>query len=321
MPTVYVTNPIPEVGMLVLQRRGFRVEINKSGRDLTAEGLRKIVRDYDAILSFLTNKFDEKIIGSSSKKLKVIANFAVGFDNIDVKAANSRGIAVCNTPGVASESGAEHTFAMILGLSKSLVGQDRYVRDGLYKKWDPNIFLSHQGWGQTIGIIGLGRIGTFVAQIAHGGFRMNILYFDVKRSEDLEILAEAQFTKIHEILKKADIVTLHVPLNEQTRHLIGREELKLMKNTAILINTARGAVVDEEALIWALNSGEIAGAGLDVFEHEPEISSELLKSKKVIFSPHTASATYETRDEMSRIAAQNIVDVFEGREPLGLIKV
>ncbi len=321
MPSVYITNPIPEIGVSLLLKKGYKVEINKSGRDLTVEGLKKIVGDYDAVLSFLTNKIDASIIDFASKHLKVIANFAVGFDNIDARAAGARGIAVCNTPGVASESVAEHTFAMILALNKMIIEQDRFVRDGKYKKWDPNLFLSHQLWGQTIGIIGLGRIGTFVGQIANGGFRMKIFYFDIRRAEDFELLTDAKFESIHEILKKADIVSLHVPLSDKTRHMIGSEEFKLMKNSAILINTARGPIVDEEALVWAIKEKEIAGAGLDVYEHEPDISGELLKMENVVFSPHTASATFETRNEMSRIAAQNIIDVLDGKEPFGLVKV
>ncbi|MDO8260918.1 MAG: D-glycerate dehydrogenase, partial [Candidatus Magasanikbacteria bacterium] len=294
MPSVYITNPIPEIGVNLLLKKGYKVEINKSGRDLTVEGLKKIVGDYDAVLSFLTNKIDASIIDFASKHLRVIANFAVGFDNIDARAASIRGITVCNTPGVASESVAEHTFAMILALNKMITQQDRFVRDGKYKKWDPNLFLSHQLWGQTIGIIGLGRIGTFVGQIANGGFRMKIFYFDVRRAEDFELLCDAKYESVHEILKKADIVSLHVPLTDKTRHMIGREEFKLMKNSAILINTARGPIVDEEALVWAIKEKEIAGAGLDVYEHEPDISKELLRMESVVFSPHTASATFET---------------------------
>jgi glyoxylate reductase len=321
MPSVYITNPIPEIGINLLLKKGYKVEINKSGRDLATEGLKKIVGDYDGIISFITDKIDSKIIDYASKHLKVIANFAVGYDNIDVHAASGRGIIVCNTPGVASESVAEHTFAMILALNKQITEQDKYVRDGKYKKWDPNLFLSHQLWGQTIGIIGLGRIGTFVGQIAHGGFRMKIYYFDVKRAEDFELLCDAKYETIHEILKRADIVSLHVPLTEKTRHLIGREEFKLMKNSAILINTARGPIVDEEALVWALSEKEIAGAGLDVYEHEPDVSKELVRMENIIFSPHTASATFETRDEMSRIAAQNVIDVLDEKTPFGLVKI
>lgn len=320
MPSVYISSPIAEIGIDLLHKKGYKVDINRSGRDLTNDGLKKIVGDYDSILSFLNNKIDATVIDYASKHLKVIANFAVGFDNIDVKAANARGIVVCNTPGVASESVAEHTFAMILGLNKMLLAQDQYVREGKYTKWDPNLFLSRQLWGMTIGIIGLGKIGTFVGQIANG-FRMNLLYFDIRRAEDFELLMAAEFTSVHELLKKSDIVTLHVPLTSDTRHMIGREELKIMKKTAILINTARGPVIDEHALIWALKEGEIAGAGLDVYEHEPDIAKELITSDKVILTPHTASATFETREAMSRIAAQNIIDVMEGKEPFGLVKV
>ena len=320
MPAVYITNPIPQIGIDMLLKKGFKVDVNKSGRDLTREGLEKIFKDYEAVITLLTNKVDASLISNSSKKLRVISNFAVGFDNIDLAAAKGREVIVCNTPGVASESVAEHAFSMILSLSKKLLAQDKYVREGKYKKWDPDLFLSHQVWGQTIGIIGLGRIGTFVGQMAYAGFKMKVLYFDIARASDFELLCEATYGKVDEILKEADIVTLHVPLNEHTKHMISRPQLKLMKNSAILINTARGPVVDEDALLWALKEGEIAGVGLDVYEHEPEISNELLKMDNAILTPHTASATFETRNEMSRIAAQNIIDVFEGKDPMGLVK-
>lgn len=320
MPKVYVCDPIPENGILLLKRNGFDVDINHSGKDLTREGLKKVVKEYDAVITFLTNKVDEEVIKSASKKLKIISNFTVGFDNLDVEAINAKGIIVCNTPGVASESVAEHTFALILALNKKLFEQDKFVRDGKYTRWDPTLFLSHQVWGQTIGIIGLGRIGMFVGQVASQGFRMKILYFDPKKAEDFELLTGANYLTVEEILKDADVVSLHIPLTEKTRHLIGRKELKMMKKTALLINTARGPIIDEEALIWALAEGEIAGAGLDVYENEPEISTSLLKSTKVVLTPHTASGTFETRLQMSRIAAQNIIDVFSGKDPLGLLR-
>lgn len=321
MPRVYICDPIPENGVLLLKHNGFLVDINSSGKDLTRDGLKKIVSEYDAVLTFLTNKIDKEIISFASKKLKIISNFTVGFDNLDVLEIKAKGIVACNTPGVASESVAEHTFALILALNKKLLDQDKFVRDGRYKRWDPSLFLSHQIWGQTIGIIGLGRIGTFVSQVACQGFRMKILYFDPKKAEDFELLTGARYLSVEEILKEADIVSLHIPLTENTKHLIGSKEFKMMKNTAILINTARGPIVDEEALVWALNEGEIAGAGLDVYENEPEINKELIQSKKVILTPHTASGTFETREQMSRIAAQNIIDVFAGKEPLGLLQV
>src|SRR3989344_7160907 len=307
MPRVYITDTIPKNGIALLARHGFEVEINESGLDLSQDELKKIFDSYDAVIAMVNNKIDSTIIKSSSKKLKVIANFAVGYDNIDLEQAEKKKIIVTNTPGVASESVAEHIFSLILALNKQLFSADKFVREGKFTRFDPSLFVSRQVWGQTIGIIGLGRIGTFVAQIAYGGFKMQILYFDTKRAEDFELIYEAKLWDVDTILKQADIVTLHVPLSKNTRHLISREKLKLMKNSAILINTTRGPVVSEDALVWALKSGEIAGAGLDVFENEPYISADLLHLENVILTPHTASATIETREKMSQIAAQNII--------------
>ncbi len=320
MPKVFITGLVAENGLHLLRQKGFSAEVHKSANDLTDLELRKILSEYDAIISMVNNKLDSEIIGRASAKLKIISNYAVGVDNIDVGAAKQKGIIVTNTPGVANESVAEHVFALIFACSKSIIGADRFVREGKYQKWDPNLFLSHQAWGQTIGIIGLGRIGTFVGQIAYGGFRMKVMYFDVRRAEDFELICEARYGTVDEILKEADIVTLHVPLTDKTRHMIGRNELKKMKNSAILINTSRGPVVEEEALVWALKEKEIAAAGLDVFEFEPKISKDLLKLDNVVVTPHIASATYETREQMSKIAAQNIIDVFEGKEPMGLVR-
>ena len=320
MPKVFITGVIQQVGIDLLQRNGFDVTLNQLGKDLTREDLNKIVTNYDAVMTMVGNKIDKDVIDQSSSKLRIISNYAVGIDNIDTEACKQKNIVVTNTPGVASESVAEHVFALALACSKFLIKADKFVRDGKYQKWDPNLFLSNQLWGQTIGIIGLGRIGTFVGQIAYGGFKMKILYFDIRRSEDFEMICEAKFSSILDILRNSDIVTLHVPLTEKTKHMISREQLKEMKNSAILINTSRGPVVEEESLVWALKEGEIAAAGLDVYEFEPKISRELLKLENAVLTPHTASATFETRGEMSRIAAQNIIDVFEGREPLGLLR-
>src|SRR3989344_2392472 len=320
MPKIYITDKIPENGIQLLRLKGYDVETNQLGKDISSDDLKRIFSSFNAVITMVNDQIDEKIIKAASTKLKVIANFAVGYDNIDLISASKKGIIVTNTPGVASESVAEHTFALIFALNKQILAADRFVGNGQFKKFVPNLFLSRQLWGQTIGIIGLGRIGTFVGQIAYGGFRMQILYFDIKRSEDFELIYEAKLCELDTILKDADIVTLHVPLSKNTHHLIGKRELKLMKDSAILINTARGLIVDEEALVWALKSGEIAGAGLDVFEHEPNISADLLQLDNVILTPHTASATIETREKMSQIAAQNIIDVFEGREPMGLVK-
>ena len=319
MPSIYITGKIAQSGITLLESRGFEVNVNTSEVDLNSAQLKEIFSKYDAVVTMINNKIDKEILSSASKNLKIIANYAVGYDNIDISAASQKNIVVCNTPGVASESVAEYTFALITSLNKHLFAADQFVRTGKFTKFDPDLFLSKQLWGQTIGIIGLGRIGTFVGQIAYGGFRMKVLYFDVKPAEDFELLCEAKFSDVETILKESDVVTLHVPLTGKTKHLISKNEFKMMRKSAILVNTCRGPVVDEEALVWALSENEIAGCGLDVFEHEPQISKELMTKENVILTPHTASATYETREKMSAITAQNIIDVFGGKEPFGLV--
>lgn len=321
MPKVYITNAIPELGIALLRKKGFSVDVNETGRPLTAEELKKVFGVYDAVLSSVADRIDDEAISHASAKLKIIANYAVGFDNIDVLAAKRRGIVVTNTPGVAGEAVAEHTFALILACRKKIIEADKYVRSGKYKSWDAMLYVSPQLWGKTIGILGLGRIGTYVGHMAYGGFKMNILYHDLEKAEDFEMLAEAKFASVEHLLRESDIVTLHVPLTPATKHLIGRKELNLMKEDAILINTSRGPVIDETALIDALREKKIAAAGLDVYEHEPNLPHELTTLGNVVLTPHTASATKECRDEMARIAAENIIDVFGGKTPLGLVKV
>ena len=321
MPSVYITSQIPQIGINLLKQKGFTVETNNSGKYLTKDQLKNVFYRYNAVLIMMTDKIDMDILKSASSNLKVIANYAVGYDNIDVLDAKRKGIIVTNTPGVASESVAEHTFLLIFAASKKLIEADKFVRLGKYQKWDPMSFLSSQIWGKTIGIIGLGKIGIFVGQIAYSGLRMKILYYDIARAEDFELLTEAKFTSLDQLLKEADIITIHCPLTEKTRHLIGNEQFDLMKKSAILINTARGPIIDENALIEALKNGKIAAAGLDVFEFEPQISEDLIRLPNVVLTPHIASATIETRGAMSRIAAENIIAVFEGKTPFGLIKV
>ena len=321
MPSVYITSVIPKECTEILQSKGFDVQVNQQSRDLTKKELIDVFSKYDAVVTLMTDKIDKDVLSASSKKLKVVANYAVGFDNIDLDFAAKKNITVCNTPGVASESVAEHTFLLIFACTKRIIEADKFVRLGKYQRWDPMAFLSNQIWGKTIGIVGLGKIGTFVAQIAFGGLRMKILYFDVSRSEDFELLTEARYCSVDELLKESDIVTLHVPLTPKTQHLISKKELKMMKNTAILINTARGPIVSQEDLIWALKNKEIASAGLDVFEHEPDIAHDLTILDNVVLTPHIASATVETRLSMAKITAENIISVFEGKELFGTVRV
>ncbi|HLA03818.1 MAG TPA: D-glycerate dehydrogenase [Patescibacteria group bacterium] len=321
MPSVYITSVIPKECRQMLQSKGFDVQVNGQNRDLTKKELVDVFSKYDAIITLMTDRIDKDVLSAASKKLKAVANYAVGYDNIDLNFAAKKNITICNTPGVASEAVAEHTFLLIFACAKRLIEADKFVRLGKYQRWDPMSFLSNQIWGKTIGIIGLGKIGTFVAQIAYGGLRMKILYFDSSRSEDFELLTEATYCSVDKILKESDIITLHVPLTVKTRHLISKKEFKIMKNTAILINTARGAIVNEEDLIWALKNKEIAAAGLDVFENEPHIAHDLTILDNVVLTPHIASATVETRISMAKITAQNVIDIFEEKEPFGLVKV
>jgi len=320
MPSIFVCSRIPEEGLVALRANNFQVEVNKNENELTSAELKEALSEYDGIITLVTNKINGEVLASAGKKLRIISNYGVGYDNIDVAAAKKRGIVVTNTPGAASESVAEHTFMLILACAKQVVEADKFVRLGKYKRWDPYAFVSPQVWGKTIGIIGLGKIGTFVGNIAYEGFKMNVLYCDLEKSEDFELLYGAKFCDLKTLLSEADFISIHCPLNDKTKHLIGKEQFKLMKKGAILVNTGRGAIVNEEALIWALSENKIAGAGLDVFEHEPDISEALRLLPNVILTPHSASATLETRIAMSKIAAQNIINVFSGKEPFGLIK-
>lgn len=321
MYKVFITGQIEDNGLNMLKRKGYRVEINPAGRKISVEHLKEIVSNYNAVLTMVADKITDEVISSASGELKIISNYGVGFDNIDAIEAKRHGIVVTNTPGVAGESVAEHTFMLILACSRKVIEADSFVRKGNFHSFDPKAFLSHQVWGQTLGIVGLGRIGTYVGHIAFGGFKMKILYYDLFKSDDFEMLTEAKHVGLETLLKRSDIISIHAPLTPQTHHLLGKKEFLIMKDSAILINTARGPIVDEEALIWALEEKKIAAAGLDVFEKESDIPAKLRILPNVILTPHSASATFETREEMSRIAAQNIIDVFEGKTPFGLVKV
>lgn len=317
---VFITGQIETNGIDLLKRHGFEVDINDSD-GLSRSHLQEVFGKYDAVITLVSDKIDDEIIRVASPEFRLISNYAVGFDNIDVLAAKRRGISVCNTPGVAADSVAEHTFMLVLACAKRVIEADRYVRAGKYTRWDPKLFLSPALWGQTIGIIGLGKIGTYVGHIAYGGFKMKVLYDDVEESPDFELLTEAKRVSLEHLLKESDVITVHVPLNDRTHHLIGRDQFKLMKETAIIVNTCRGPIIDQKALIWALKEKMIHAAGLDVYEEEYHIPHELSVLSNVVLTPHMASATIETREQMSKIAAQNIIDVFEGKEPDGLVKV
>jgi glyoxylate reductase len=269
----------------------------------------------DAIVTLLTDKIDAEVMDIAGPQLKLIANYAVGFDNIDLKAAQERNIVVTNTPGVLTEAVAEHTFALLLAVARRVVEADKFSRANKYKQWEPELLLGTQLKGKTIGIVGLGRIGVDVATIARG-FGMTPIYYDEIRNKELEKKFDIEFHQFESVLKQADVISLHVPLLPTTKHLIDEDELNKMKSGAILINTARGAVIHEAALIKALQHKQIAGAGLDVFEWEPKISKQLEQLDNVVLTPHIGSATREARDLMSQIVADNVIAVFEKGKPL-----
>lgn len=318
MKQVYVTRNIPEVGLSLLRENGFLVDVSKKDGVLTKGELIAELKQkpYDAVLCLLTDKIDVEVF-EAVPNAKIFANYAVGFDNIDIKAAKDRGIIITNTPGVLTDAVAEFTIALMMATTKRLIEADSFTREGKYQGWDPDLFVGSELKAKTIGIVGVGRIGKRVLHHCVKGFDMKACYYDLNRDESIEEEYQAQFfANLDDLLRQSDIVSIHVPLLESTKHLINKEKLSLMKDNAILINTSRGPVIDEQALVEALATKKIRAAGLDVFEFEPEISAGLEKLPNVVLTPHIASATNEARGEMSKIAASNILAVLSGNLPL-----
>ena len=318
---VAVTRKIPEAGLALLQAK-FEVRLNKKDGVLTGSELKKLVKGADGVLALLTDRIDDSLLAASGKQLKIVANYAVGFDNIDLAAAKKRKVIVTNTPGVLTEAVAEHAITLLMSVARRIVESDKFTRAGRYEGWEPELLLGPELAGKTLGILGLGRIGSRVAELAALGLRMKIIYYDNgNRNRELEQKLGAQAVSMRKVITASDAISIHVPLLPATRHLIGKSELGSMKPGAIVINTSRGPVVDEKALAAALKNKVIWGAGLDVFEFEPKISPELLKLDNVVMTPHTASATIEARDAMATLAAKNIIAVLEGRPPLTPVKI
>ncbi len=314
---LYVTRKIPDVGLAMLREKGFLLDINPEDRPLSQGELKAALaaKQYDGVLCQLGDAIDASVF-TAAPSVKIYANYAVGFNNIDIEEAKKRGITVTNTPGVLNAAVAEHTMALMLALMRRIVESDRYLREGNYKGWAPELLLGEELSGKKLGIVGAGRIGALVAKMAMQGFGMLILYYDLKRSEEFEKESHAVFRPtLEELLKEADVLSLHVPLLPSTTHLINEDRLMRMKKTAYLINTSRGAVIDEAALVKALQKGVIKGAALDVFEHEPELTPGLAELSNVVLTPHTASATRRARDGMAKLAAENLIAFFEGKTP------
>lgn len=286
--------------------------------ELTRAEFLRFVAGADVVVTLLSHQVDEEFFESAGPQLKVVANYAVGFNNIDVDTASSLGVVVLNTPGVLTEAVAEHIMALILMLSRNILMADKFVRSGKFHGWKPDLFLGYGVRGRTLGIVGMGSIGRWTARLAHG-LGMKVVYYSRNRDEEIEITTEAVYHKLDTLLSIADFVSLSLPLCADTRKMIGRRELSMMKSGAYLINTSRGEIVDEKALVWALKNKEIAGAGLDVFENEESISSDFYKLENVVLTPHIASATYDAREEMSKVLVKGINDVLSNRRPSNIV--
>ena len=314
MHDIYVTRMVPEANLERL-RQLFDVEINDMDRPLTREELKAKVAGRDGIITFLTDRIDGELLDAAGPQLKVVANFAVGFNNLDIEAATRRGIVLSNTPGVLDDATATLTLALLLASARRVVEADRYIRAGRWTSaWSPTFFVGQDVAGKALGIVGAGRIGRNVARKARA-FDMRILYTKRHRDEDFERETGAVFMDKDRLLAQSDFVSLHVPLLPETHHYIGARELSLMKPSAILINASRGPVVDEKALVEALRGGVIWGAGLDVFEDEPALAPGLAELENVVIVPHIASATPQTRQAMGDAAIDNLLAVLSGEPP------
>ncbi|HEY1857388.1 2-hydroxyacid dehydrogenase [Acidocella sp.] len=312
-PSVYVTRIIPEACIDRL-REHFDVDVNPDDRALSYDELKRHVRGRDAVVSLLTDTIDGGLLDAAGPQCKIVANYAVGFNNFDLQAATARKVILTNTPGVLDDATATLTFTLLLATARRIVEADAYLRTGAWRGWGPMQFVGLDVDRRTLGIAGLGRIGKNVARKA-AGFDMKIIYSDMNRDLAFEAEHNATYVDKATLLKESDFLTLHVPLLPATKHYIGAAELKQMKKTAVLINAARGPVVDEKALVEALRAKTIWGAGLDVFEDEPALAPGLAELDNVVIVPHIASATAETRFKMGEIAVNNVIKVLTGQAP------
>jgi len=314
--TVFVTRRIPQPGLDLL--KDFEMTMNPEDRVLTKQELIAGAKGKDAVLCLLTDPIDAEIM-DALPTVKIFANYAVGFNNVDVEAATKRKVVITNTPGVLTDTTADFAWTLLMSAARRLVEADKYCRAGKYEGWGPMLFLGHDIHHKTLGIVGLGRIGQAIARRAQG-FEMKVLYNDEARQPtEKEAELKVTYTSLEQLLRESDFVTLHVPLMPSTKHLIGKKQLEMMKRTAVLINTSRGPVVDEKALVGALKSNVIFAAGLDVYEDEPALAPGLAELDNAIIPPHIASATFDTRTKMATMAAGNIVSFFKGERPPNIV--
>ncbi|MGG1573231.1 2-hydroxyacid dehydrogenase [Fictibacillus sp. NRS-1165] len=317
-PKVYITRKIPkEVAEQIAEVCYVRMW-EEEDIPVPRPILQKELADSDGLYCLLTENIDSDLL-DNAPRLRVISNMAVGYNNIDIETASERGIMVTNTPSVLTQTTADLTFALLMATSRRIVESSDFLRRGEWKTWSPMLLTGQDVYGSTLGIIGLGQIGESVAQRAKG-FEMRVLYYNRSRKLEAEKQLGIQYTEMETLLKESDFICILTPLTPETRHLIGRKELSLMKNTSVLINTARGGIVDEDALYDALKEKEIWAAGLDVFEQEPvSMDHPLLTLSNVVTLPHIGSASFHTRMQMARLAAENLLTSLLGDIPKNLV--
>lgn len=311
---IFVTQEIPESGILLLKKKGFEVSVYSNDKPIHRKDFLNQIKDCDGLICLLTEKIDKEVI-DKMKKCKVIANYAVGFNNIDVEYAKSKGIVVTNTPDVLTDSTADLTMALVLACARRITESEKFVREKKFKGWKPKLFLGVELRDKYFGILGAGRIGTAVAKRA-AAFGCKLIYYSDVKNVWIEKKLMAKRVSLNSILKKSDILSVHLPLNKKTYNLLNEENLPLLKSSAIFVNTARGEIVDEKFLIGMLKENKIFAAGFDVYENEPQINPELFKLKNVILLPHIGSATLEARRNMSLLVAKNVINVLSGKPPI-----
>ncbi|MFH0971579.1 MAG: D-glycerate dehydrogenase [Candidatus Micrarchaeota archaeon] len=316
-PKVFVTRPLPGNALHEL-RKHCDIEMQEEDRLAKREEIAEGIKGKDALLCLLTDKIDGDLM-DQNPNLKIISNYAVGFDNIDIPAATHRKILVTNTPGVLTETTADLTMGLLLAAARRIVESDKFTREARYEGWGPSMLLGVDVYGKTLGVVGLGRIGRAVATRAYRGFGMNIIYNDPQ--EDFEFNKEfnAKFVGMDSLITDSDFISIHVPLTPKTKHMFKEKQFHMMKKNAVLVNTSRGAIIEQAALAKALKEKRIFAAALDVYEDEPRVPVELIPLSNVIMVPHIGSASLETRSKMADMAVQAILDFFSGKMPVNAI--
>ncbi len=311
---VLITRRIPDKAEKLLKKKGFDVVIGADDKGLSKNELVRLGRDADGIISMLSDKFDESVI-KKLHKCKVIANYAVGFNNIDLKAAKEYGIAVTNTPDILTDATADIAMGLAVAAARNFIAGDKIVRDGKFDGWKPLLMLGSEFRGKTFGIIGAGRIGQATARRA-AAFGSKIIYYNRSKKADFEKELGAKKVSLNKLIATSDFISIHLPLTEKTFHILNTENMRNLKKGVVIVNTARGEVIDEKELIKLLKNGTVFAAGLDVYENEPKVKRAFLKLNNVILLPHIGTATFEARNKMAELTAQNVINVLKGKTPV-----